>query len=148
LRQTYNVIMVKNGKSTCLTCGHTLFAVPSNVGPRTMPDYQLLFNQGVYSLANNIRVFAGTVDDPFFINLGAAFDSLNFRMGFGGVLPPAEDADDTHNYASDAVAGFNVNSIVLEVPITMLTVDGKLHPATDKQADAESNSRLTGVLNR
>ncbi|HEX8800052.1 MAG TPA: DUF4331 family protein, partial [Terriglobales bacterium] len=31
-------------------------------------------------------------------------------------------------------AGYNVNSIVLEVPITMLTVDGKLHPATDKNA--------------
>jgi hypothetical protein len=56
------------------------------------------------------------VDDPFYIDLGAAFDSLNFRMGVGGVLPPAEDADDTHNYAPDAVADFNVNSIVLEVP--------------------------------
>jgi hypothetical protein len=134
LRQTYDVIMVRNGKSTSLTCGKTLFAVPSNVGPRTMPDYPSLFHQGVYSLANNIRVFAGTVDDPFFIDLGAAFDSLNFRMGVGGVLPPAEDADDTHNYAPDAVAGFNVNSIVLEVPITMLTVDGKIHPPTDKQA--------------
>ena len=32
-----------------------------------------------------MRVFAGTVDDPFFIDLGAAFDSLNFRMGVGGV---------------------------------------------------------------
>ena len=41
---------------------------------------------------------------------------------------------DTHNYAPDAVAGFNVNSIVLEVPITMLTVDGQLHPAGDKNA--------------
>src|SRR5262249_40023114 len=60
--------------------------------------------------------------------------SLNYRMGVGGVLPPAEDADDTHNYAPDAVAGFNVNSIVLEVPITMLTVDGQLHNSNDKNA--------------
>ena len=103
-------------------------------GPGPCLTTTSLFNQGIYSLANNVRVFAGTVDDPFFIDLGAAFDSLNFRMGVGGVLPPAEDADDTHNYAPDAVAGFNVNSIVLEVPITMLTVDGKIHPATDKQA--------------
>jgi uncharacterized protein DUF4331 len=79
-------------------------------------------------------VFAGTVDDPFYIDLGAAFDSLNFRMGVGGVLSEAEDADDTHNYAPDAVAGFNVNSIVLEVPIKMLTVDGKIHGASDKDA--------------
>ena len=148
LRQTYSVVMIKNGQATCLSCGQTLYAVPSNVGPRTMPDYQSLFNQGIYSLGNNVRTFAGTVDDPFYIDLGAAFDSLNFRMGVGGVLPPSEDADDTHNYAPDAVAGFNVNSIVLEVPITMLTVDGKIHSAGDKQAvlgtyGSTSRHRLT-----
>ncbi len=134
LRQTYTVAMVKHGHYTCLSCNQTLYAVPSNVGPRTMPDYPSLFNQGIYDLGGNVRAFAGTVDDPFFIDLGAAFDSLNFRMGVGGVLPAAEDADDTHNYAPDAVAGYNVNSIVLEVPITMLTVDGKIHNANEKQA--------------
>jgi Domain of unknown function (DUF4331) len=134
LRQTYTVTMVKHGKATNLGAGKTLFAVPSNVGPKTMPDYQSLFNQGINELGDGVRVFAGTVDDPFYIDLGAAFDSLNFRMGVGGVLPPSEDADDKHNYAPDAVAGFNVNSIVLEVPITMLTVDGKRHGAMDKEA--------------
>src|SRR5229473_1860313 len=134
LRQTYSVTMVKSGVSTDLTDGQTLFAVPSNVGPLTMPKYQGLFKQGIYDLGKDVRVFAGTVDDPFYIDLGAAFDSLNFRMGVGGVLSAAEDADDTHNYAPDTVAGFNVNSIVLEVPITMLTVDGQLHPASDKNA--------------
>jgi hypothetical protein len=81
-----------------------------------------------------VRTFAGTVDDPFYIDLGAAFDSLNFRMGVGGILSKKIDSDDTHNYAPDAVAGFNVNSIVLEVPITMLTKDGQIHPAGDKYA--------------
>jgi hypothetical protein len=99
-----------------------------------MPNYQSLFNQANYDLGNGVRVFAGTVDDPFYIDLGAAFDSFNFRMGVGGILSPSVDADDTHDYAPDAVAGFNVNSIVLEVPITMLTVDGKLHGAGEKQA--------------
>jgi hypothetical protein len=126
--------MIKDGKATDLTDGQTLFAVPSNVGPRTMPDYQSLFDQGKYQLDDGFRVFAGTVDDPFFIDLGAAFDSLNFRMGVGGALNPQVDADDTHNYAPDAVAGFNVNSIVLEVPTAMLTVDGQLHTASDKNA--------------
>jgi hypothetical protein len=134
LRQTYSVTMVKNGVSTDLSDGKTLYAVPSNVGPKTMPKYGELFRQGVFELDNDVRVFAGTVDDPFYIDLGAAFDSLNFRMGVGGVLPAAEDADDKHNYAPDAVAGFNVNSIVLEVPISMLTVDGKIHGAGDKDA--------------
>ena len=134
LRQTYTVTMIKNGKATDLTGGNSLYAVPSNVGPLTMPTYDTLFSQGVYSLANNVRVFAGTVDDPFYIDLGAAFDSLNFRMGVGGILSPQVDSDDTHNYAPDSVAGYNVNSIVLEVPITMLTADGKLHGFGDKQA--------------
>ncbi len=135
LQQTYTVTMVKNNdKAVDITGGTTLYTVPSNVGPLTMPNYDSLFSQGVYNLPNNVRVFAGTVDDPFYIDLGAAFDSLNFRMGVGGILTPAVDADDTHNYAPDAVAGYNVNSIVLEVPITMLTSDGKLHPASDKRA--------------
>jgi len=134
LRQTYTVSMIKNGVETDLTGGKTLFAVPSNVGPRTMPNYNRLFNQGIYDLGNDVRVFAGTVDDPFYIDLGAAFDSFNFRMNVGGILSPGEDADNTHNYAPDAVAGFNVNSIALEVPITMLTVDGKIHSAGEKQA--------------
>ena len=134
LRQTYTVTMIKNGVTTDLTKGKTAYAVPSNVGPLTMPDYDSLFNQGVVNLGNNMRVFAGTVDDPFYIDLGAAFDSLNFRMGVGGILSSAVDSDDKNNYAPDAVAGYNVNSIVLEVPITMLTVDGKLHGAGEKQA--------------
>jgi hypothetical protein len=134
LMQTYTVTMIRNGKSTILNDDETLYAVPSNVGPRTMPDYQSLFNQGIYSLEDGVRVWAGTADDPFFIDLGAAFDSLNFRSGVGPVLPAAIDADDTHNYAPDTVGGYNVNSIVLEVPISMLTVDGKTHPASDKRA--------------
>ena len=134
LRQTYTVTMIKNGVATDLTNGQNLFAVPSNVGPLTMPSYQQLFQQGMYNLGNGVRVFAGTVDDPFYIDLGATFDSLNFRMGVGGILSPSVDADDKHNYAPDSVAGFNVNSIVLEVPITMLTVDGKRHGAGEKQA--------------
>src|SRR5580700_8901472 len=105
LIQTYTVTMIKNGKSTVLNGGQTLYAVPSNVGPLTMPDYPSLFNQGINSLGNGITVRAGT----------------------GPILSPAIDADDTHNYAPDAVGGYNVNSIVLEVPITMLTVDGQIH---------------------
>jgi len=134
LSQTYTVTMIKNGVATNLSQGQTLYSVPSNVGPRTMPDYNALFDQGIYSLGNSVRVFAGTVDDPFFIDLGAALDSLNFRMGVGGVLSQAVDSDDKNNYAPDTIAGYNVNSIVLEVPITMLTVDGQLHQAGDKNA--------------
>jgi len=135
LRQTYTVTMVTKHGTHKIGEGDTLFAVPSNVGPRTMPDYNALRSQGIYHLANDISVFAGTVADPFFIDLGAAFDSLNFRSAVGGgVLTPSVDADDHNNYAPNALAGFNVNSIVLEVPISLLTVDGRMHPPSDKNA--------------
>jgi Domain of unknown function (DUF4331) len=130
LRQTYSVTMVKNGVSTPLTnqSGGQLFAVPTNVGPRTMPDYPALAQQGIYNLNDGIKVFAGTADDPFYIDLGAAFDSLNFRKGtsrsIGGVLTAAQDADDNTNTAPDFVSGFNVNTIAIEVPIAMLTRTG------------------------
>jgi len=135
LRQTYTVTMVKGATRTNLAPNQTLYAVPSNVGPRTMPDYNALRAKGVYNLPNNVSVFAGTVADPFFIDLGAAFDSLNFRKGAGGgVLSPSADFDDTSNIAPNSLAGFNVNSIVISVPITMITSDGKTHGAGEKEA--------------
>ena len=108
LRQHYSITMVKkNGagpKRTTLADG--LIAVPSNVGPRTMPNYAALAAQGVYSLDGGIRVFAGQRDDPFYIDLGATFDTLNLRGP--GV---------------DMLSGFNVHEIALEVPATLLTGD-------------------------
>jgi Domain of unknown function (DUF4331) len=135
LRQSYTVTMVKHGVRTPLTNGSALYAVPSNVGPRTMPDYTALAQQGIYELGNGIKVFAGTVDDPFYIDLGAAFDSLNFRAGAGGgVLSAGADADDNTNTAPDFVSGYNVNTIALEVPIALLTRTETQLPASDPAA--------------
>src|SRR5580700_5686754 len=125
LQQTFTVNMIKGDRNIELTNtnGGRLIAVPSNIGPRTMPDYDALAAQGIYNLqgrdgASDIRVFAGTVADPFFIDLGAAFDSFNFRPGAGGgVLTAAQDKDNYLNSAPNSVAGFNVNTIVIEVPI-------------------------------
>lgn len=138
LRQTYTVTLRKGAKRIDLTKGRTLYAVPSNAGPRTMPTYSDaggLFEQGIYDLGNGIRVFAGTTDDPFYIDLGATFDSLNFRQAAGaGVLTAEQDADDGTNFAADDVAGFNVNSIAIEVPIALLTKDGRKHAANERLA--------------
>jgi hypothetical protein len=71
LQQTYTVNMIKGGLNIPLTntTGSPLIAVPSNVGPRTMPDYNALAAQGIYNLqgsnASDIRVWAGTAADPF-----------------------------------------------------------------------------------
>src|SRR6202041_2611568 len=140
LRQTYTVTMYRGSKSVPLApvSASTMFAVPTNVGPRTMPDYEALAKQGIYTVAGDrgdIRVFAGTVADPFFIDLGATFDSLNYRAAAGGgVLTAAQDKNDHLNLAPNAVSGFNVNTIAIEVPISYLTSDGNQHPATDPKA--------------
>jgi len=134
-RQTYTVTMVTNGVSKQIGQGQTFFAVPANPGPRTM-NYNDLFNAGIYTVGDTpgVRVFAGTVDDPFWIDLGGAFDSLNLRaMVGGGVLTPTQDASPT-NFAPDFVSGYAVNAIAIDVPVTMLTSTGNIEPATSTNA--------------
>jgi hypothetical protein len=128
LRQRYSVWMVEDGDRKRIAAGLT--AVPSNVGPRTMPSYEALAAQGIYTLDNGMRVFAGQRQDPFYIDLGGVFDTLNLRRD-PPVLTPAEDANDNANpFGIDHLAGFNVSTIALEVPVSMLTRDGKGPEAT------------------
>ena len=109
------------------------YAVPANVGPRTM-DYAALFAAATYTLPDGIAVFAGTTDDPFWIDLGGTFDTFNLRTGVApGALSAAQDAA-AQNFATDTVSGFAVNTIAIEVPITMLTKSGLLEPATSTAA--------------
>lgn len=130
LRQRYKVWMQHDGKNVQIA--DDLIAVPSDVGPRTMPNYDNLAAQGIYTLKNNIRVFAGQRDDPFFIDLGAVFDTLNLRSP-----------------GTDMLSGFNVHTIALDVPSKLLTKDGK--SADDTQfpvlgAYAATSRRSTTVL--
>jgi hypothetical protein len=106
LRQHYSITMIKDGKRTVISPMTDKIAVPSNVGPRTMPNYDGLAAQGMYDLGGGIKAFAGQRDDPFFIDLGAAFDTLNLRSP-----------------GTDMLSGFNVNTIALEVPASLLTKD-------------------------
>jgi hypothetical protein len=132
-RQSYSVTMVKNGVATPLSNGSPLYAVPANVGPRTM-DYNALFNAAIYNVTPDVRTFAGNTDDPFWIDLGATFDTFNLRSTVApGILSPAQDAS-LQNFASDTVSGFAVNAIAIEVPVTLLTRTGAIEPATSTAA--------------
>lgn len=110
LRQTYEVTMAKDGHKfgTKLHDG-TLPVLPDNVGPRTTPNYETnLLSEGIKELPSGIRVFAGPRDDPFYIDLGGAFDTLNlnpFMVGSG----------------IDMLAGHNVHTIAIEVPMYMIS---------------------------
>jgi len=130
LRQTYTVTMVRGKQRTVL--GRNLFAVPSNVGPRTMPDYEALVQQGIHELKDGARAFAGQRDDPFFIDLGAVFDTLNLREP-----------------GTDMLSGFNVHTIALEVPASWLTEDEEGPTDTESPvlgAYASTYRRSTSVL--
>ncbi|HZN59333.1 MAG TPA: DUF4331 domain-containing protein [Planctomycetota bacterium] len=141
LRQTYRVSIVRVQKHRKRSTeienadGAPFFAVPGNAGPRTM-DYSKLYKAGTYHLENGMSVFAGTTDDAFWIDLGAAFDTASFRTlasGVPGVLTAEEDAA-AQNFASDTVSGYAVNSIAIELPIEMLTRTGNVEPATSPDA--------------
>ena len=134
-RQRFSVTALRGANRFDLTStdGRRLYAVPTNVGPRTM-DYEALFAQGIYNLPAGIRVFAGTTDDPFWIDLGAAFDTFNLRSTVApGALTPAQDAA-LENFASDTVSGYAVNTIAIEVPVALLTRTGQIEPASSPAA--------------
>ncbi|MBP6097365.1 MAG: DUF4331 domain-containing protein [Methyloversatilis sp.] len=128
-RQTYTLTMVRYdsaGRPTTRTViGSGLHAVPGNIGPRTM-DYEALFNAATYTLANDVKSFAGTTDDAFWIDLGGAFDTLNTHRF--PVLGAAEDAS-PENTVADTVSGYAVNSLAIEIPVSLLTRSGQVEAA-------------------
>lgn len=133
LRQSYTVSMVKGGVVTPLanSTGGAFFVVPPNVGPRTM-DYNALFNAAIYSTTTGIKVFAGTVDDPFWQDAAGFNDTANtFKQP--PILSAAEDAAYV-NLASDTYSGYSVNAIAIEVPISMLTRTSAIEAANSPAA--------------
>jgi len=128
-RQTYTVTEIRGNRRTELFNGRTLVAVPSNIGSATMPNYEALAAEGIYSgrCANGsegMRVFAGQRAETFYIDLGAVFDTLNLRR-YLPLLTAAEDVDTVNPFGTNRFANTNINTIALEVPIRCLTGDGK-----------------------
>lgn len=110
LRQTYSVTRIRGGQTTVLAQG--LLTPPSNVGTHSISNYAALRNAAIYTIGNNIKVFAGQRADPFFADVGSIFDLLTIR---GGI--PAGFSSGGHN----TFANYNLQTIALQVPITQLT---------------------------
>ncbi|MBC7840571.1 MAG: DUF4331 domain-containing protein [Nitrospiraceae bacterium] len=120
VRQSYTVTEVRFGQQPKDIGTGPMYAVPSNVGARTTPNYEQLAAKGIFPLKNGGRVFAGQRDETFYIDLGGTFDTLNLHVS--PILSPADDADDALllGAARDTFSGFNVNTIALEIPINDL----------------------------
>jgi hypothetical protein len=136
-RQTYSVTKIKGDDST--TLGSGLPVVPTNIGPRSLPDYAALAATGVRSLPGGSSVYAGPRDDAFFVDLGSIFD-------LGGLRP----FNDLHiiglpvTPGVDGVGGFNTNTIAIKVPISQLRRDAN-HPTIGVWASA--SRRATKTIN-
>ncbi len=114
-RQRYTVTEQRFNRRGRQTRGRVVarnIVVPGNVGPKTMPNYDRVVESGLGRLRGGGRVFVGARDDPFFIDLGGAFDSINLCRGTGN-----------EGGCRDDLAGFNVNSIVLQLPEARVTRD-------------------------
>jgi Domain of unknown function (DUF4331) len=128
IRQSYSVAKVENGRRSMVASG--LATPPVNIGPRSTPNYEALAAAAVANLKGGGKVFAGQRDDPFFVDLGSAFDLLGLRP-----LNQAHLIKRPTEKGVDGVGGFNTHSIVLQVPITELTRDHQpLSGPTDPDA--------------
>jgi hypothetical protein len=148
--QTYTVTKIVGGVSTDIV--KNAIAAPWNIGPRTQgvlfqnapnlvssanyndPDFQKSFN---FTGTDGTMAFAGPRDDGFYVDLGGVFDLANLR-------PKGQ--------AQDGLAGYNVHSIALAIPVGVVSKDGKVPTvgAADDQNTigvwASSSRRKVSIL--
>ncbi len=102
---------------------------PNNIGPRSIEggvglgatDYNALMTAAIATATSGEKVFCGPVDDPFFVDLGGAFDAGGFRTAG----------------ARDGLAKFNCHTIAIEVPIATLQKTGKTTAMATSILDAD-----------
>jgi hypothetical protein len=110
--QRYDLLRVVPGGDTKVLVDNAR-VVPSNVGEASMPDYEALFEAGVDTFGANdgSLAWAGQSDDPFFLDLRV------FDLIYGADASFPESGEDT-------LAGFNVNTVAIEVHKSVLARDG------------------------
>ncbi|MDQ3391959.1 MAG: DUF4331 domain-containing protein [Actinomycetota bacterium] len=117
--QRYTVTEVRGDSRT--TLGEDLLSPPCNVGFRSTPNYPDLANSAIHDLGDGMVVFAGQRLDGFFIDLGSIFDLAALR--------PFQNLHLISSAAAagvNALRGFNVHSIAIQIPISKLTADGSV----------------------
>jgi hypothetical protein len=98
--QTYDLWRLREGREPVRLLDDAK-VVPSHVGDASMPTYNAdLFDAGTRSFGDHNRSWVGQSDDPFFLDLRV------FDLIYGGDFSEAGD---------DTLAGFNVNTMVLQV---------------------------------
>lgn len=140
LTQTYQVTLVdhkERRKKRLNYPGQKLLVPPNNQGIAT-PRYNIDNNgenparpgvdneamlddytrQTVYTLKHGYRVFAGQRDDGFYADIQGVFDLLQLKSPVLGL--------DSPNKPFDSQGGYNVHTIVLQIPIDELGGDEQI----------------------
>ncbi len=121
-RQNYNLELIEPGNTTMLVRNGR--AAPSNTGPASFPDFAAVRNQATAKVPGGSQVYIGPAEDSFFLDL-RVFDLL-----YGGNLKEVNQ---------DTLMGYNVNTIAIQVPKTMLALKGdpKRNPVIGVWSDTE-----------
>ncbi|WP_330276977.1 DUF4331 domain-containing protein [Lentzea sp. NBC_00516] len=121
-RQNYSMELVEQGKTTQLVKDGR--AAPSNTGPASFPNFGAIRDQATAKIPGGGQVYIGPSEDSFFLDL-RVFDLL-----YGGNLKEVNQ---------DTLMGYNVNTIAIQVPKTMLALKGdpKRNPVIGVWSDTE-----------
>ena len=115
IKDNYTCQRSTDGGATWTTIITNGVVPPPNIGPRSIQgaagldssSYGALMTAATTTTTTREKVFCGPIDDPFFVDLGGAFDVGNFRRT-----------------GRDGVAKFNCHSIIMEIPISSLQQSG------------------------
>lgn len=117
LKTTYKLERSINGGISFQTIVENGVVPPPNIGPRSIESaaglnttYASLMANAVLTATSGEKVFCGSSDDPFFVDLGGIFD-----LG---------DAPRQNGTPSDGLACLNVSTIALQVNIQTLLKSG------------------------
>lgn len=145
--QTYSITKVVRSAtagqpptSTVVATGLT--CPPANVGVRSTPKYQDIAAGTYHLLGGGMRAFAGPRADAFHVDLGSIFDLGDlrpFQGAYNSGIPPVL----ANMPGVNGLRGMNVHTIALQIPISQLTVDGKIPGHTP--TDVMSSKSVIGV---
>jgi hypothetical protein len=120
LKGTYTMEKSANGGKSFTTVVTNGVVPPPNIGPRSIsspvglnaPNYDGLIQSAITTASSGEKVFCGTSDDPFFVDLGGIFDL--------GDAPRT-----TGTQSIDGLRCLNVSTIALQIDISDLQKDHK-----------------------